>query len=85
MMVARFQRHVCRCAASRFAARVRVAERLDFRVCGTCDAMPTFADRPTVANQHRTDGRVRCDIATCARCKFNRARKIDPVGGVYET
>jgi hypothetical protein len=80
VVIAWFERDIERGAAHVGTARVRIAQRFNFRVRLAAPVMPPLAERHTVAHQHRADGRIRRRIGNRARCKFARAREIDVVG-----
>jgi hypothetical protein len=45
--------------------------------------MPAFAERTTVANDHRPYRRVGCRLGESARGQLNRSRQIGRVESVY--
>jgi hypothetical protein len=62
---------------------MRGAQRLGLRVQLTLAVMPAFAERATIAHDHRTYRRIGRRIGDRARGQLDGAREIGAVRSIY--
>ena len=82
-VIVRLERDVHRRAAHVGAALARDAQCFGFRMRLAATMMPAFGERHPVANDHRTDRRIRFGVRNRARGQFDRTLEIGRVSRVY--